>query len=547
VPSAFDEPLNFYRLPGLTAYGAEYPGHPGSPIVTRAKLEWLARHGVSRLIDLTTPEERLTPYEPVLAGLEARVGGGVAPIERVAHPIPDQSVPPTPAALTAIVDAVHGDLAAGRRVAVHCWGGIGRTGLVAAALLVRDGWPVELALDAVNERWQSTRKARLALYAGRCAPENDRQRDFVRAWAASPEARPMDAGRWTAIRRARGCLLGGALGDALGAYVEFMSLRDIVAAVGDAGVVAPLPAYGRAGAITDDTQMTLFTGEAMLRWRAAGTPDDEPARRRLFAHAYLRWFRTQGERLPTGLDAAVDGDPSWLLADRRLHARRAPCLTCLGGLRALRAEALAPARNRSKGNGGVMRAAPIGLAAASPEEAFALGRLSASVTHGHPSGTIAAGAMAALVASIARGEGLVPALADVLRRLRPLDDAHEVTAALDRALVLAAHGGPPTAAAVESLGEGKVAEEALAIALYAVLVHPDDFVAATRLAVNHGGDSDTTGAITGQLSGLLVGVDGLPADWLAMLELRDVLEEMADDLVLGHDPTPGWMARYPAR
>ena len=70
--------------------------------------------------------------------------------------------------------------------------------------------------------------------------------------------------------RYRGCLLGGAVGDALGAGVEFMSLDEIRGRYGPAGVTGYVPCYGRSGAITDDTQMTLFTAEGLLRARQHG-------------------------------------------------------------------------------------------------------------------------------------------------------------------------------------------------------------------------------------------------------------------------------------
>ena len=87
------------------------------------------------------------------------------------------------------------------------------------------------------------------------------------------------------------------------------------------------------------------------------------------------------------------------------------------------------------------------------------------------------------------------------------------------------------------LGEGWVAEEALAIGVYcaasAVLSSGIDEAAvrdALLLAVNHGGDSDSTGSIAGNLLGALVGDTGLPAAWRAKVELTDVIDEVAEDL-----------------
>jgi ADP-ribosylglycohydrolase len=82
---------------------------------------------------------------------------------------------------------------------------------------------------------------------------------------------------------------------------------------------------------------------------------------------------------------------------------------------------------------------------------------------------------------------------------------------------------------VESLGGGWIAEEALAIGLFCALV-ARDFKGGVLLAVNHGGDSDSTGAIAGNLLGLIHGKRGIPDEWLERLELRDVIERVGRDL-----------------
>ena len=74
-------------------------------------------------------------------------------------------------------------------------------------------------------------------------------------------------------------------------------------------------------------------------------------------------------------------------------------------------------------------------------------------------------------------------------------------------------------------------EETIAIAVYCACRHLDDFDAAVRAAVNHGGDSDSTGAVTGNLIGSIVGFNRIDTRWIKNLELADVILEMADDLV----------------
>lgn len=94
--------------------------------------------------------------------------------------------------------------------------------------------------------------------------------------------------------RFRGCLLGGAVGDALGAPVEFMSVSEIREAFGRQGIRDFIPAYGRLGAITDDTQMTLFTAEGLIRGWMRGMTRGITTYQGVTAHAYLRWLKTQG-------------------------------------------------------------------------------------------------------------------------------------------------------------------------------------------------------------------------------------------------------------
>ena len=103
---------------------------------------------------------------------------------------------------------------------------------------------------------------------------------------------------------------------------------------------------------------------------------------------------------------------------------------------------------------------------------------------------------------------------------------------------------PPRPEVIERLGGGWVGEEALAISLYCALAAGEDF-ARRVLAVNHSGDSDSTGAITDNLLGLMLGVDAIPDRWLVELELREEIEALAGDLFKQFDDTDAWSSRYP--
>jgi ADP-ribosyl-[dinitrogen reductase] hydrolase len=295
-----------------------------------------------------------------------------------------------------------------------------------------------------------------------------------------------------------GCVLGGAVGDGLGAPIEFSSIDTIRHLHGPSGVV-DLPSLE----ITDDTQMVLFTLEGLLLARQHGVDPRLTVRA-----AYGRWLHTQGGPL-----VASDG---WLMADQRLHSRRAPGHTCITALKHNE-------KNNSKGCGGVMRAAPVAVWSRDPREVFGLAAETARLTHHHPSGYLSAGVLAVIVQALLGGTDLPAAVAIARAELVRWDGHEEQTSLLDKATSL----GPLTPEEIESsLGGGWVGEEALAIGLHAALVGPD-FASALRLAVNHSGDSDSTGSICGNILGARDGVSVIPASWLSELELRDVIERLA--------------------
>ncbi|MFI7133994.1 ADP-ribosylglycohydrolase family protein [Nonomuraea sp. NPDC050153] len=361
--------------------------------------------------------------------------------------------------------------------------------------------------------------------------------------------------------RVRGCLLGGAIGDALGAPIEFQSLREIRREHGADGITGYVTTWrGKSGLITDDTQMTLFTVEGLLAARAGGAPvpgngnapepgagRDTPGRAaypyRAVAEpvreAYLRWLDTQDHHGPPPADrphrAGRLREETWL------YSRRAPGNACLSGLRQRFPGPSplgrpGPVNPNSKGCGTVMRSAPFGLVALSaegerpgPREAFEAAAVCAQITHGHPTGYLAAGAFAAITAYLVAGEALEPAVHRALGLLAAYPAHDETSAALRAAVALAAAGGAHTPERVESLGGAWVAEEALAIGVYCALAEPS-VERALLLSVNHSGDSDSTGSVCGNLLGARHGADVLPAAWLRPLEGRDTIERLAADL-----------------
>lgn len=336
----------------------------------------------------------------------------------------------------------------------------------------------------------------------------------------------------TVKNRFLGCLLGGAVGDAMGAPVEFLSRSEILRQFGTKGVTGYSEAYGGIGKITDDTQMTLFTAEGLVRAWVRGRERGITNFGGVTAHAYLRWLRTQGIQSTCDVDI-TDANCGWLFRQRELHSKRAPGNTCISALRDMRSFG-EPASNNSKGCGGVMRVAPVGLFGWSmgwrdnPQRTFKLAAELAALTHAHPTGYLTAGVLAVTVQALIDGISLPDALDAAKAILKSEPDHQETLRAIELAEELA-NSSIPKHEAIRSIGRGWIAEEALAISIYCSLV-AKTFKHGVLMAVNHDGDSDSTGAITGNLLGAMLGVKTIPKAWLESLELRGTIAEIAEDL-----------------
>ena len=225
-----------------------------------------------------------------------------------------------------------------------------------------------------------------------------------------------------------------------------------------------------------------------------------------------------------------------------LNHRRAPGNTCMTSLDAIYRGK--DPMNNSKGCGGVMRIAPIPLYAAvhdrmSIEEADLLAGEAAEITHQHPLGYISAALMSHVIYRLARDieptqgsmkryiiEGV-----DMIRKQYQTyhNDVERMAELAERAIYLL-DNGKTDLENIGHLGEGWTGEEALAIALYCALKHFDNFEDAMIAAVNHGGDSDSTGAVTGNIIGAAIGYESIPQHFKDDVELHDVILHVADDL-----------------
>lgn len=328
-----------------------------------------------------------------------------------------------------------------------------------------------------------------------------------------------------------GCLLGGALGDALGYPVEFQNGAEILQRIGATAPTKLNYDGAKVARVSDDTQMTLFTAEGLIRAVQQRTERGICPSTTILAFALLRWHETQRKRLSSSIS-----QPGWLITERRLHEQRAPGITCMSALGQLRVGNLPTVDeppNDSKGCGAVMRVAACGLAASSREQAFELSRDSGVLTHGHPSGYLSAAYFASLIWDLARGTTLPDAMVYADDLLTHQKGKGELVRILAKTRTLATEG-PPSMNTIEGLGGGWTGEEALAIALLCALTFDEKPANAVEntlwRAAAHSGDSDSTAAITGNLLGTMLGAGALPKNWLATLELKDVLERIALDL-----------------
>ena len=306
----------------------------------------------------------------------------------------------------------------------------------------------------------------------------------------------------------RGCLLGGATGDARGYDVN----------------------DGEKNLISDNTQMSTFTVDGLI-WA-----DERAQRKGVYAYipclfySYQKWYYTQTGNL-------ADKDYGFILDGEVLHrdelfTRRGKGVTSLNALGSSIKNSYGTLKSRinnSKGCGCVMRVAPIGLYFAHNQEmAFKIGCESAALTHGHTEAILAAGYMASLISAIAQGADLREAIESALGQLADNDEENTVCTDMVHKAVELSESKLSTRKAIETLGEGYIAPEAISIATYLSLVFGSDFESAIDAATDFDGNNDSIAPICGNIIGSLVGSLEIPPKWILDLELADLIIHGAD-------------------
>lgn len=344
--------------------------------------------------------------------------------------------------------------------------------------------------------------------------------------------------------RIRGSLVGGAIGDALGYPIEFISSYSAIQArYSEEGITrldtnswgsdatAATKAY-----ISDDTQMTLFTACGILNAKEKGMAP-VPS----ICEAYIEWYYTQiGMRSSRFKDCWIGDIPE-------LNRQRAPGNTCMEAIATILSGRMP--QNDSKGCGGVMRISPIPLYGAAQSritDIEALDKIAADaakLTHHHPLGYIPAALLSHIIYLLVSDEHpdrnhFKEYIEEGLKRIKEMFTGHteevNVLASLIHKAILLADKPISAVTAIENeLGGGWVAEETVAIAVYCALAHFDNFENAMTASVNHAGDSDSTGAVTGNILGAAIGYEAIPQYYKDALELHDVIIHIADNLYEG--------------
>lgn len=337
--------------------------------------------------------------------------------------------------------------------------------------------------------------------------------------------------------RIRGSLIGGAIGDALGYPVEFItSYEGIQARYGERGIIRYDLDESSKALISDDTQMTLFTACGLLN----AVKDNSPLIPSI-CEAYVEWYFTQMGKRKKGFRRCWVGDLP------EMNVRRAPGNTCINSLHAI-ASGREPINN-SKGCGGVMRIAPIALYMACKNhkerisEAYMRAGEAAEITHQHPLGFVPAAFLSDIIYQILCEEKeitrdtFLEIIEYGLKITRMFGgNFTEEVAEFEKMIIKAvklAESNLSDVEAIDQIGEGWTGDEAVVIAVYCTLKHLGDFESAVIASVNHKGDSDSTGAVTGNLIGAMVGYDAMPQYYKDNLELHDVILHVADDLWRG--------------
>lgn len=334
-----------------------------------------------------------------------------------------------------------------------------------------------------------------------------------------------------------GCMVGTAIGDAFGAPIEFLKLSKIKKLYGAEGLTYLTPSRTGKISFTDDTQLAIFTADGLLKSAVKNSNIAAEPNYSTVYNSYRNWYKVCTQNMKV--------DDGWVTDIDKMYGRQRYGSTCMEVLSQDNHGSIEEPINNSKGSGGVMRSAPIGLMYyKTPEKSFKIAAKCAALTHGNPNGYLSAGVYASIISYLINGETIQDSIDKSINLLSREVNGDELYALLNKAKKLVGEDIEPTKA-VKQLGLGWDGDEALAIAVYSVLKTPNDFQQVLVNACNHDGDSDTVGSIAGGIMGTYLGYDGIPNEFKEKVELENELKDLACDLLANPKEIKQRKRRYP--
>lgn len=460
---------SYWVAPGMLLAGP-FPGDV-DPDVAARKLEALAGAGAQAVVNLQPEAERGRDGAafPDLAASLAALGMSTSRFPTVDMDVPSANT------VRAVLDKIDEEIARGRTVYVHCWGGHGRTGVIVGCWLQRHGLAGEAGpLERIKELRTSA-----GIYAP--SPQTRAQCDFVVNWP-SPEPMPVS-------NRQAGAVWGALVGDALGVPYEFKPGRSADSIVwGATGTHGQPP-----GTWSDDGGLFLALLDSLLE--SGFDLKDQGARA-------LAWLKGPNYKPGHVFDVGIATRKALSAIDSGVPAERA------GGMSEI-----------DNGNGSLMRILPIALVAADgPSQIADSAQRASSVTHGHSRSRLTCALYCLVARRLLDGEGdreaaVEEALAN-LRMLCPAEDRDELRLIENYQ---------------QRTGSGYVVDTFWSA--WDAFARASSYEDAVKRAVAYGNDTDTTACVAGGLAGIYWGVSGIPGEWLITMRGRDIATPLIDRLL----------------
>ncbi|MGC8829082.1 MAG: ADP-ribosylglycohydrolase family protein [Verrucomicrobiia bacterium] len=489
-----DKPTwNCYWLqPGRVMVG-EYPSSRALAN-TQEKLRNFLNAGFSCFIDLTE-EGEMPSYVDILKDEAKKLGRNV---EYIRIPIRDVGIP-TKDYMVRILDAIDRAVLDNHIVYVHCRGGIGRTAIVAGCYLVRHGMSGEQALEALQRMLEEVEPGDVVPRT----PGTYEQQYFIKNWKESDEPDeeflPVNEDPSMRIQRYAGCLIGLAVGDALGVAVESLP-------AGRFKPVTNILGGGKynlkPGEWTDDTALALCIGTSLVETKGFNIQDQ--------LSRFIKW-RDKGYMSCTGSCIGIE----YSIA-RALNYYEETGKTIIEIY-----------DHYSADSSSLVRMAPIAmLFRKSPEEAIKFAAINSQATHGSKTAIDACRYFTGLLIGALSGYKKAAIVSQMFSPLSGLWQKEPLHPAIE----VVASGSfkrryPPTIKTTNYVVDSL---EAVLWAFY----RSTSFREGALLLANLGDNACTACAIYGQLAGAFYGVIGIPEEWVAKVAMKERIEDIAKQLFM---------------